>query len=127
MAGSINEKILLYAEDTAILVSDKRVHATEVRLGTALETISVWLIENKLSLHLDKTESILSGTKRKLSNCRNLNVSCNVMGSILNLKLGLNILEPPMTTVWVVIRWLKELYRKQIADWNFSIEMQSSK
>ena len=39
--------------------------------------LSVWLIDNKLSLHLGKTESILFGTKRKLSNCRNLNVSCN--------------------------------------------------
>ena len=77
MAGAINEKILLYADDTAILVSDKHVNATEARLGTALETISVWPIDNKLSLHLGKTESILFGTKQKLSNCRNFNVSCN--------------------------------------------------
>ena len=33
--------------------------------------------KNKLSLHLGKTASILFGTKRKLSNCGNLNVSCN--------------------------------------------------
>ena len=77
MAGAINEKILLYADDTALLVSDIHVNAIEARLGTALETISVWLIDNKLSLHLGKTESILFGTKRKLSNYRNLNVSCN--------------------------------------------------
>ena len=77
VAGAINEKILLYADDTAILVSDKHVNAIEARLGTALETISVWLIDNKLSLHLGKTGSILFGTKRKLSNCRNLNVSCS--------------------------------------------------
>ena len=48
MAGAINEKILLYAEDTAILVPDKHVDATEVRLETALETISVSLIINCL-------------------------------------------------------------------------------
>ena len=75
MAGAINEKILLYADNTAILVSDKHVSATESRLGTALAL--VWLIDNNLSLHLGKTESILFGTRRKLSNCRNLNVSCN--------------------------------------------------
>ena len=46
MAGAINEKILLYADDTVILVSDKHVDATETRLGTALETISVWFIDN---------------------------------------------------------------------------------
>ena len=71
MAGAIIEKILLYADDTSISVSDKHVDAIEARLGTAIETISVWLIDNKLSLHLGKTESILFGTKRKLSNCRN--------------------------------------------------------
>ena len=42
------KKILLYADYTAISVSDKHVDATEARLGTALETISVWLIGNKL-------------------------------------------------------------------------------
>ena len=76
MAGAINENILLYADDTGILVSDKHVNAIEAILGTALETISVWLIDNKLSLHLGKTVYSV-GTKRKLSNCRNLNVSCN--------------------------------------------------
>ena len=63
MAGAINEKIILHADDTAILVSDKHVNAIEARLGTALETISVWLINNKLSLHLGKTETILLGRK----------------------------------------------------------------
>ena len=71
------QKIILYADNTAILVSDKHVNAIEARLGTALETISVWLIDNKPSLHLGKTESILFGTKLKLSNCINLNVSYN--------------------------------------------------
>ena len=41
MAGAINEKILLYADDTAILVSDNHVDEIEARLGTALETLSV--------------------------------------------------------------------------------------
>ena len=52
MSGAINEKILLYADDTAILVSDNHVDEIEARHGNALETISVWLIDNKLSLHL---------------------------------------------------------------------------
>ena len=104
MAGAINEKILLYADDTAILVSDKHVHAIEARLGTALETISVWLIDNKLSLHLGKTESILFGTKRKLSNCRNLNVSCNGINT--EFKTSVKYLGASIDNVWVVIRWL---------------------
>ena len=77
MAGAIDEKILLYADDTAILVSNKHVDVIELKLRTALETISDWLVDNKLSLHLGKTESILFGSKRKLSNCENLKVSSN--------------------------------------------------
>ena len=60
-----------------ILVSDKHANTIEARFWTALETVSVWLIDNQLSLHLGKTESILFGTKRKLSNCSALNKSCN--------------------------------------------------
>ena len=41
------------------MISDEHVDALEARLGNAPETISVWLIDNKLSLHLGKTESIL--------------------------------------------------------------------
>ena len=52
MAGAINEKIILYADDTAILISDKHANTIEARLETALETVNVWLIDNKLSLHL---------------------------------------------------------------------------
>ena len=35
-----------------------------------------WLVDNKLSLHLGKTESILFGQKRKLKN-KSLSVACN--------------------------------------------------
>ena len=33
-------------------------------------------MDNKLSLHLGKTEAILFGSKRKLSNANNFNVKC---------------------------------------------------
>ena len=35
-----------------------------------------WLIDNKLSLHLGKTESILFGSKRKLAKHSELNIKC---------------------------------------------------
>ena len=89
MSGAINEKILLYADDTAILICDKHANTIEARLGTALETVSVWLINNKLSLHLGKTESILFGMKRKLSNSTALNVSCNGTNIKFNLRLSI--------------------------------------
>ena len=63
MAGATDEKILLYADDAAILVSNKHVDVIELKLQTALETISDWLVDNKLSLHIGKTEYILFGSE----------------------------------------------------------------
>ena len=48
IAGPINE---------TILVSDKYVDAIEPRLGAGLDDISVWLVDNKLSSHLGRTQS----------------------------------------------------------------------
>ena len=50
MAGAINEKFLLYVDDTAILVSDKHVDAIEARLGTALENSSEQDLELPLKI-----------------------------------------------------------------------------
>ena len=42
-----------------------------------LEHVSEWLVDNKLSLHLGKTESILFGSKPKLKSKSTLSISCN--------------------------------------------------
>ena len=54
--------ILLYADDSAILVADKHISNIEKLQKKELETVGDWLIDNKLSLHLGKTESILFGS-----------------------------------------------------------------
>ena len=77
MAGVVNNKILLYADDSAILVSGKSKHDTKCLLAQDMERVSHWLIDNKLSLHLGETESILFGSKPKLKKESNLNISCN--------------------------------------------------
>ena len=41
-----------------------------------MQNVSEWLINNKFSLHLKKTESILFGSKCKLKQ-KHLNVVCN--------------------------------------------------
>ena len=46
-------------------------------LSEELQNISKWLVYNKLSLHLGNTESILFGSKYKLSKSSKLNVECN--------------------------------------------------
>ena len=49
----------------------------ELQLTKELKSISNWLTDNKLALHLGKTESILFGTKKKLQcTSTQLNVTC---------------------------------------------------
>ena len=59
MTAAVNCKLLLYADDSALLVSGKNVSEIEAILSAELESVNEWLTENKLSLHLGKTESIL--------------------------------------------------------------------
>ena len=48
------------------MFSHKNPEFISQKLGKELESYSEWRIDNKLSLHLDKTEYILVGPKRKL-------------------------------------------------------------
>ena len=79
MSISISEKckLVLYADDSAILFSHKDPGVIRNVLGTELENCNKWLIDNKLSLHLGKTECILFGSKKKLTKVENFNVHCN--------------------------------------------------
>jgi hypothetical protein len=77
MAGVVGCKLMIYADDSALLVSGKDIPGIEAALTMELEAVHHWLVENKLSLHLGKTESILFGTKRRLRKEDILNVQCN--------------------------------------------------
>lgn len=47
------------------------------KLSSVLEKCSLWLVDNRLSLHLGKTESILFGPPRKLKNVTDLKILCD--------------------------------------------------
>ena len=88
MEMATNCDILLYADDSALLVSGKNLDQIETILSQNLELTSDWLIDNKLSLHLDKTESIVFGPKRKVKNAK-LSISCE--GEVIKQKQVVNI------------------------------------
>ena len=77
MKSAVGCKLLLYADDSALIVSDKCVNNIEKVLSEELHNISKWLVDNKLSLHLGKTESILFGSKQKINKSPKLNIKCN--------------------------------------------------
>jgi hypothetical protein len=72
-------KVLLYADDTAILFSHNDTRVISEKLSRMLKSCHEWLVDNKLSLHLGKTESILFGPNRKLrsQSPENFSISCN--------------------------------------------------
>ena len=75
-------KLLLYADDSALLIPGKDLVELENVLSEELRSVSEWLVDNKLSLHLGKTESILFGPKRKINVNPSLKIVCN--GSEIN-------------------------------------------
>ena len=70
-------KLLLYADDSAILYANKDPRVISDKLGLELEMCSKWLVDNKLSLHMGKTECTIFGSKRKLREINNFSVECN--------------------------------------------------
>ena len=77
MSAVVKNKLLLYADDSAILVSAKNKCDIENLLSQDLNIVSQWLVCNKLSLHLGKTESILFGSVQRLKKHGNLDINCN--------------------------------------------------
>ena len=76
MPAVIKHKLLLHADDAALLVHSKNLNDIESSLSSELEIVRQWLISNKLSLHLGKAESILFASKHRLKSQSNLNISC---------------------------------------------------
>ena len=111
MVSSVKCDLFLYADDSALVISGKNPKSIEASLGQELESLSIWLEENRLSLHLGKTESILFASKRKLRKHKELSVSCNGI----NVKpkkcvkyLGVNLDQDLSGNTTLVIPWLHQ-------------------
>ena len=70
-------KLLLYADDSVILFADKNPSVIAEKLSYVMNNCSTWLVDNKLSLHLGKTECMLFGSNRKLKKVKSFSVLCN--------------------------------------------------
>ena len=77
MESATSCKLLLYADDSALVVSDRNSENIQNKLSNELQSVNSWLLDNKLSLHLGKTSSILFGSKRMIRNQPELRVQCN--------------------------------------------------
>ncbi|KAJ4941019.1 hypothetical protein JOQ06_027306, partial [Pogonophryne albipinna] len=75
MSSACDCNLFLFADDSALLVSGRSRLQVEKTLSSELGRICTWLADNKLSLHLGKTESILFGSKHNLSKSDDFSVA----------------------------------------------------
>ena len=79
MSMSLNCMLSLYADDSALLFSHRDSTVIAERLSIELTACKKWLVDNRLSLHVGKTESILFGSGRKLKRVGSFTVYCDGM------------------------------------------------
>ena len=63
MAAALKCKLSLYVDDSALVYSGSDPAGVAAFLSSELNTCRKWLINNRLSLHLGKTECILFGSR----------------------------------------------------------------
>ncbi len=76
MEMAVKCNLLLYADDSVLLTSDKNPKVISDTLSENLETCNDWLIDNRLSLLLGTTEAMICGTKYKIKNKEGFEVKC---------------------------------------------------
>ena len=77
MKSAVNCKLLLYTNDSMLVVSGYNISEIEASLSKEFLWISKWLVDNKLSLHSGKTKLILFSSHHYLKKCSKLKMVCN--------------------------------------------------
>ena len=62
-----HSNVILYADDTALLVAGKTCNEIQNYLNHDLVNVTKWLDNNKLSLNVSKTKSMIIGTNQRLA------------------------------------------------------------
>ena len=57
----------MYADDTNLTAFSNDLHSLQTILNSELNNIHQWLVANKLTLNVDKTEYMIIGTRQKLN------------------------------------------------------------
>jgi ribonuclease P/MRP protein subunit RPP40 len=75
--NSVSCKTVMYADDTILLVSHKNLDVVRQQLSDNTAICYHWLINNRLSMHMGKTECIVFSSKRKRHLIKSFNLMCN--------------------------------------------------
>ena len=74
---SVKNKLILYAGDAIVLVSNRNINLVADILGLELSNCFHWLTNNQLAMHMGKTEVIILTSKHKRNLVKNLVVKCH--------------------------------------------------
>ncbi len=87
MEMAVNCKLILYADDSVIMVSDKDPKVFETKSAIELNSINNFLILNKSSFHYGKCESMLFASKYKCKRISDFNdvINCSTVNSNSNI------------------------------------------
>ena len=77
MSISLSCRLSLYADDSALLFAHRDSQVIANHLSSELSKCKRWLVDNRLSLHVGKTEALLFGSKRRLKGVENFGISCD--------------------------------------------------
>ena len=55
----------MYADDTSITISESTIKAVETKLNSQLDEVHTWIVANKLSLNVSKTEYMVIGQDKR--------------------------------------------------------------
>jgi len=94
ITSAVKFKLLLYANDSALIVPGNNTKEIQQELSNELESIRECLIDNKLSLYLGKTQSILFASKGNLHKINSIQVQFT--GSVLSFTQMRNSMGPKM-------------------------------
>ena len=76
MAVSLRCKLSLYADDSTLVASGGTGAELAECLSRELKNCGDWMTDNRLSLHLGKTECMVFGSKRRLKSVSDFSISC---------------------------------------------------
>ena len=75
-----NVKVSMYADDTALYYNSNDINDIVVKMNRDLKNVRKWLVRNKLSLNVKKTEFMIVGSNHKLSRIANVDINIHIDG-----------------------------------------------
>jgi len=76
ISSCVSCNLIMYADDTILLFSDPDIEKVASELSKEIGNCLHWLTNNRLSMHMGKTETLVFSSKRKKNRTKNFVIQC---------------------------------------------------